>query len=477
VNGTANATVTGNGTLFTAQTVSQGTGNWSVICTDDATTATSSGVRTFVIDSVSPEAIVLAPLTTQNNSYFPLDLRVVELSPNTTLVIYNLSRNGSGTNVASGTLASSLFTTSGVNNTLANSTFFSGISNGAYNLSITAYDVFGNGMTNRTNFTVADSTTPNVTATSPSSELASDTTSTTLSATTDENATCHYDTADVNYSLMASAFAETNTTHQATISVSAGTSYTYYIRCNDTAGNVMTTSTGINFSVAAASSSSSGGRRGGGGGGGAASTASLGSNPVTRTVSTSGRITFTLPSGKSSHSITIKKIVNGTVTIVIQSDPVEVTLTKGETKDVDITGDGIADVRVTATSVGATTASFSLSTPMAATPAEETTAPAPLTPTEAPPISESVPDPVLETQETPEPAAPTQDAPPAVAVEEKSSNWYLWALLVAVVVILVIWIVARRKPGTPSTLAREESILRELRSPPAEMSKHPPHKR
>ena len=87
----------------------------------------------------------------------------------------------------------------------------------------------------------------------PTGTLPSGTTSTTLSLTTNENATCRYSTTPgVSYSSMTDTFSTTGgTSHSTTISgLSDGDSYSYCVRCQDDSGNVNTSDYGISFSVA-----------------------------------------------------------------------------------------------------------------------------------------------------------------------------------------------------------------------------------
>ncbi len=101
---------------------------------------------------------------------------------------------------------------------------------------------------------------PNITSSSPSGTLNAGTTNTTLSVTTNENATCKYSTtAGTAYSSMASTFSTTGgTVHSTSVSgLTDGNSYTYYVRCEDTSGNADTSDYGVSFSVASASASTS----------------------------------------------------------------------------------------------------------------------------------------------------------------------------------------------------------------------------
>jgi hypothetical protein len=103
------------------------------------------------------------------------------------------------------------------------------------------------------NDTGADTTPPIRSNGTPTGTLPETTTSTVISLTTDENATCKYGTvANTPYESMTNIFTTTGTlNHSAVVSVSAGNTYTYYVRCIDQTSNVNTTDFLINFSVAA----------------------------------------------------------------------------------------------------------------------------------------------------------------------------------------------------------------------------------
>ena len=97
-----------------------------------------------------------------------------------------------------------------------------------------------------------DTTAPVRSNGSPSGTLAAGTTQTTLSLTTNENATCRYaTTAGVAYGSMPNTFATTGGTAQSTTvsGLVTGGSYTYFVRCQDTAGNANTNDFTIGFSV------------------------------------------------------------------------------------------------------------------------------------------------------------------------------------------------------------------------------------
>jgi hypothetical protein len=97
----------------------------------------------------------------------------------------------------------------------------------------------------------ADTTPPIRSSGLPSGTLSSGTTSTTISLSTNENATCKYDTTSTTYSLMANTFSTTGTTSHSQLitGLSNGQTYTYYVRCEDILGNENTNDFMISFSV------------------------------------------------------------------------------------------------------------------------------------------------------------------------------------------------------------------------------------
>ncbi|QQS21366.1 MAG: hypothetical protein IPL87_02540 [Candidatus Moraniibacteriota bacterium] len=97
----------------------------------------------------------------------------------------------------------------------------------------------------------SDTTPPVRSNPAPSGSLTAGTTSTTMTLTTNETATCKYGTTDQAYASLPNTFTTTNSTsHSQTISgLSNGQSYTYHIRCQDKAGNANTTDFTVSFSV------------------------------------------------------------------------------------------------------------------------------------------------------------------------------------------------------------------------------------
>ncbi|MEZ4211164.1 MAG: hypothetical protein R3B39_02665 [Candidatus Paceibacterota bacterium] len=97
-----------------------------------------------------------------------------------------------------------------------------------------------------------DNTAPTVTITAPAQNevLPSNTTSTTLTVSTNEPATCKWSTTNTTYGNMTNTMSGSgSTSHSLAITVASGTSYTRYVACSDSSNNASTTQ-GRDFSVA-----------------------------------------------------------------------------------------------------------------------------------------------------------------------------------------------------------------------------------
>jgi hypothetical protein len=99
--------------------------------------------------------------------------------------------------------------------------------------------------------TAPDTSAPVVLGSTPTGVLAFGTTSVTLTAVTDEPATCRYDVADVAYAAMATALDGSGVEHVAPLAgLSSGVAYAYYVRCIDARGNAARSSHRAAFRVA-----------------------------------------------------------------------------------------------------------------------------------------------------------------------------------------------------------------------------------
>jgi len=165
---------------------------------------------------------------------------------------YTFNTTEAGTITYGGDCSSS--TTSAVSGD--NTITFNALSEGNHsNCTIIVTDAVGNASAalSVTGFTI-DTTVSVRSSGSPSGTLAWNTTSATLSLTTDENATCKYGVSfGTAYDSIANTFSTTGgTTHSASITgLSSNNSYTYYVRCQDSAGNINIDDYTISFSIAA----------------------------------------------------------------------------------------------------------------------------------------------------------------------------------------------------------------------------------
>lgn len=98
-----------------------------------------------------------------------------------------------------------------------------------------------------------DTTAPIVTWTSPSGTLPVQ--EITLQANTNENSHCRYSTSNTIYTSMPYDFEGELLTHNALMGVLSVGNYTYYVRCRDSVGNIMQSSSTISFKLIINSSS------------------------------------------------------------------------------------------------------------------------------------------------------------------------------------------------------------------------------
>lgn len=185
------------------------------------------------------------------------------LPANTTQVTLSLTTNEAATcryDTTAGLPYESMafpFTTTG---TTSHSTLFTGLTNGSsYFINVRCQDAAGN--SNPAELVIffsvatppADTTPPVLANGAPTGVLPFGTTQTTLAVTTNEAATCRYSsTPNVPFASMTTTFATTGgTSHSSPVSgLTNGSSYTYYLRCADAAGNATVADFPVSFSVA-----------------------------------------------------------------------------------------------------------------------------------------------------------------------------------------------------------------------------------
>ncbi|MDP3989943.1 MAG: PGF-pre-PGF domain-containing protein [archaeon] len=213
----------------------------------------------IVIDNTAPTVVSIVSPTASSTTTSGSILINVSLNNDSRVtaietVIFQVS-NSSGTafNV----------TSSATNGTLWNASIaISTLTDGTQIITIYANDTAGNMNDSETVTITTDDSAPTISASSGS---ASSSSTGSISVTTNEAATCKYSASSTDaYGAMADIDGAGTASHSKSFgSLSASTAYTYYVLCQDTAGNAMTTSTSVSFTT----SSSNGGGSGGSGGG------------------------------------------------------------------------------------------------------------------------------------------------------------------------------------------------------------------
>ncbi|MBW2966201.1 hypothetical protein KY342_03810, partial [Candidatus Woesearchaeota archaeon] len=257
----ANATdtsVTSNAdTNFSSITLSDGSYIWNVLCND------SSGQTDWFTNNYTLNVDSVAPGLT--NWTYVESTRVLTMNFNETvnagsidLSLFNVTNSdGTSTVTLTGATASSTNSTAiTVTATQSQHSSISGFS-ATRNLTIAAgaiTDLAGNNIAAATqavaSYDSSDSTAPTMTGTSPSGLITDDTPI--LYVNTSEAATCKFDSSDVAYASMTYSMNGNSTTHNYTFSTALNDSdlagdYVYYIRCNDSNGNIATVSSFISF--------------------------------------------------------------------------------------------------------------------------------------------------------------------------------------------------------------------------------------
>jgi hypothetical protein len=229
--------------------------NVITITAHDAAENTGTDVLTVTLDTTAPVTTISTsdPQTIGSDS-----LEITGTATDATGVTSCKYRIGSAPDAGNGTACS------GTTSWTCSSSGYGEGANTVYVGCTDAMANWGNGDSITVNL---DTTAPVISGVLPSGGQActSDPRDVSLLATTDENATCKYDTADVAYSSMGDTFSTTGTTsHAQTLNLACDASYTYYIRCQDALNNANGSSSTASFSIGV--SGLNGGARTGGSG-------------------------------------------------------------------------------------------------------------------------------------------------------------------------------------------------------------------
>jgi hypothetical protein len=232
----------------TVSGINEGNYVWAVWCNDTSGLMNITANRTVSVDATYP--LVSYDDSTDNSSIYTKTWVFINVTASDTHKdTVKLYWNGSAENFQN--QSGNIYWSNKTNLTDYNYTFYAWVN-----------DTAGNANQTTARWAKIDTTAPLINPVGPSGTIYS--TGTTLTATTNENSVCRYSATDVAYENMTGNFTGSTTTHTASISPGYG-SYTYYVRCNDTAGNVNITSAVISFTLAQETSPPSGGGGGGGG--------------------------------------------------------------------------------------------------------------------------------------------------------------------------------------------------------------------
>jgi len=354
--------------------------------------------------------------------FFNIDFPASRLNGSTdNFTLFTMNVTAGGTNVNTPFLLKGIFNETSSDNKDRNVTSLIFVVNDSFN------QVY---VTEMMNFTI-DKDSPAVTLTAP--------TTTTIDTSTSITYTCAAtDLSPVTYSwtlTKPNSQTKTGTTTSITFTgadtQSAGT-YSLTCTATDAVGHATTSAT-KQFTAHLTSSSSSGGSSGSSGGSssGAAAEVKVDYNmdkEADATVEFSkkeGQSTTISLDSKTSHTVKFKKITSSSVTLVIQSDPVEITLSVGESKQLDLDGDGTNELEVSLESISGGAAKVVMK--KIAQTSVEKTAPAP---------SETTPE-----------ATPSSGTTPTggEAVKGSTSLTWLWALIIVVIIGAIIAVIMKKK--------------------------------
>jgi hypothetical protein len=227
-------------TRYTDEVSADGTYNYTVVAIDTSwnvgNAATSANVTVTIADSTAPNSPSTVTVT-QVGSTRQINVSWTASTSSDT-VAYNVYYKLSGA-----------VTTSDNSFRVGNVTKTSWVvgSDGNWNFTVTAIDSSNNeGSIASSNNITIDTTVPGVSSTSPNGTVTNNTP--TLIVNITESGYCKFDTADKTMSSMTYTMTGSGTGHQYTLSTLSDGVYTYYVRCNDTAGNEIV-ATSISFNL------------------------------------------------------------------------------------------------------------------------------------------------------------------------------------------------------------------------------------
>ncbi|MCK4429210.1 MAG: hypothetical protein KAU95_02450, partial [Candidatus Aenigmarchaeota archaeon] len=299
------------------------------------------------------------------NSYFEFNFTSKEANPNATFCRFNLT-NGTDT-IENGTINNNSLVWVGTSGTYTE--ILREIGNGDYVLTLNCADLNNQSAQIYHNFTINDTTQPEITNISTSTTgTGTSKVTITLSVTTNENAVCRYSTLpNTTFLNMTNNISTLETTnHSMEISYTSDDSGTYYIRCSDTAGNEMNTSNTTNYNADVTTEKTT--SPGGGSSGGTYTQSYWTSTYLVNDENFEAGYTKTLKEKRrlrvkvnnEIHHVGIVNLTNTTITINVSSATQQATLSIGEEKKFDVTDDNYYDIYVWLNNIVNSTANLTI---------------------------------------------------------------------------------------------------------------------
>jgi len=196
-----------------------------------ANTSISSAVETRLLEILN-DPLTITIITPQAGSYNDANIDILVESKQADSCNYNLNNTGSGILSKNGIEFSTSIT----------------VSDNSHRLTVTCQNLEES--KEKSMIFSTDSNAPIITTSKPSNSYASPIigSTATLEVTTNEVATCKFDSSDMAYSSMDNTFGTTNSqNHYNTLTDIGEGEHVYYVRCQDSAGNAMGSSTIITF--------------------------------------------------------------------------------------------------------------------------------------------------------------------------------------------------------------------------------------
>lgn len=343
---------------FNATAATPGYYNITVYFTNATAANYNANISVVVNDTTAPSIVeFLSP--TSDPGYVPTRNATFNVS---VIDNYNIGTIVISIYNGSGLVNTSSNTAGGASNTFSAS--FANLGEGTYTYNATANDTLNNGTPNvnysATKTLIVDTTPPNITMAVTTVSTSDFNIAITISDSSGVNTMCSANRGSVSGTGTSQVLTESN--------LNCGQTVTYTVTCSDKAGNSNSNTT--SFSTNGCSTSG-----GGGGGGGSTTTTTsdsgttwtqtfidngtdLSSSPVSRSLGILERTAISV-SGEQ-HFVGIKNVSGTIATVEVSSTPQQATLSIGQAKKFEISGDNYYDLLVTLVSITSNVANVTM---------------------------------------------------------------------------------------------------------------------